>query len=108
MIKVTITYSPDLVQFHHFEIEMSVLQRSLMREIGMQLQFQFRDQKTGNANITNKGFLADYAPWSESPTALSLRALHTLYSDWSDSVPVGLKQGPVASMQIAITYELED
>lgn len=106
MIKVTISYSVDSVQSYCFEIEMSVLQRPLMKEQGMQLQYQFRDSQRGQVRITGKGLLDGYAPWSESPTALALRALHTLYTDWSESIPAELTLGRTVSMQVDIAYVL--
>lgn len=107
MIKATITYSTKLVVFRRFEIEMSVLERPLFQEQGMQVQFQFRDMATSEVNIVCKGLLETYAPWSESPVALTLRALHTLYTDWHQSIPAELRAHGVASMQIVVAYASE-
>jgi hypothetical protein len=104
MIRATITYSNKLVDFRRFEIEMSVLERPLFQEQGMQVQFQFRDTATSEVNIVCKGLLETYAPWSESPIALTLRALHTLYTDWHESIPAELRAHGVASMQIVVAY----
>jgi hypothetical protein len=104
MIKAIITYSNKLVLFRRFEIEMSVLERPLLQEQGMQVQFQFRDTATGAVKIVCKGLLETYSPWSESPVALTLRALHTLYTEWHESVPAELRVEGVASMQIVVAY----
>lgn len=104
MITATITYSVDLLQFRRFEIEMSVLHRPLHGEQGMQLQFQFRDLEAGRVNIVCKSLFDGYAPWSESPTALTLRALHALYTDWHESIPAELHANGVGSMQIVVAY----
>jgi hypothetical protein len=108
MIKAIITYSNKLVQFRRFEIEMSVLERPLLQEHGMQVQFQFRDTATRAVNIVCKGLLEMYAPWSESPVALTLRALHTLFTEWHESVPTELRAEGVASMQIVVAYANSD
>lgn len=104
MITATITYSVDLLQFRRFEIEMSVLHSPLHGEQGMQLQFQFRDLEAGRVNIVCKSLFDGYAPWSESPTALTLRALHALYTDWHESIPAELRAKGVGSMQIVVAY----
>lgn len=104
MIKATITYSTKLVAFRRFEIEMSVLERPLFQEQGMQVQFQFRDTASSEVNIVCKGLLDSYTPWSESLVALTLRALHTLNTDWHESIPAELRENGVASMQIVVAY----
>jgi hypothetical protein len=103
MIKATITYSSKLVEFRRLEIEMTALERPLLQERGMQVQFQFRSPD-GELSIFCKGLLETYAPWSESPVALTLRVLHTLYTDWHESIPAELQARGVASMQIVIEY----
>jgi len=103
MIKATITYSSKLVEFRRFEIEMSVLERPLLQQRGMQVQFQFRSPE-GEVSIFCKGLFDTYAPWSESPVALTLRALHALYTDWHESIPAELRAYSVASMQIVVAY----
>lgn len=70
----------------------------------MQVQFQLRDSKTDKAKMFCKGLLDGYLPWSESPTALTLRSMHALYTDWHESIPPALKELHVASMQIVIAY----
>lgn len=104
MLKATIKYSIDSAQFHCLEITMSALQRPLMREQGMELQLQFHDLESGKSRMTGKGLFETYAPWSESPTALALRAMHALYVDWRDITPPSLQEGQVSSMQIEISY----
>lgn len=104
MIKAIITYSNKLVEFRRFEIEMTFLERPLSQQHGMQVQFQFRNTVTGEVNIVCKGLLEMYSPWSESPVALTLRVLHTLYTEWHESVPAGLRAEGVASMQIVVLY----
>jgi hypothetical protein len=86
---------------------MSALESRLLQERGMQVQFQLRDTQTDKVNIFCKGLLDGYAPWSESPAALALRAMHTLYTDWHESIPAALKEHQVASMQIVIAYARE-
>jgi len=107
MLTATITYSSDLARFHRLEVEMSALESALLQERGMQVQFQLRDAQTDTAKLFCKGLLDGYMPWSETPTALALRALHTLYTDWHESVPAALKERPVASMQVVIAYSSE-
>jgi hypothetical protein len=104
MLKATITYSSDLVRFRRLEMEMSFLESELLADSGMQVQFQFRDHKTNEVEIFCKGLLGHYKAWSESPVALTLRALHALYTDWHESIPAELRQQDVASMQIVVTY----
>jgi len=83
---------------------MSALESKLLQERGMQVQFQLRDAQTDQAKMFCKGLLDGYAPWSESPTALTLRAMHALYTDWHESIPAALTERQVASMQIVIAY----
>jgi hypothetical protein len=107
MLKATVTYSSNLVEFTKVEVEMSHLASPLTKQSGLQVQFQIRDQ-SDRAQIICKGFLDTYAPWSESPTAQTLRVFHTLYTDWRRSVPEAILQGDVASMQISISYPIDD
>jgi hypothetical protein len=106
MLKATVTYSTQFIDFRRLEIEFWALESSLLKEKGMQVQFQMRNVQTGDATIFCKGLLDGYSSWSESPVALALRALHTLYTDWHLSVPSELKTQNVASMQIVIQYEV--
>lgn len=107
MLTATITYSSDLARFHRLEVEMSSLESTLLQERGMQVQFKLRDAQTDTAKIICKGLLDGYMPWSESPTALALRAMHALYTDWHENIPATLKERLVASMQIVIAYSCE-
>jgi hypothetical protein len=104
MIKTTINYSTNSVQSRCLELEMSFLKRPLMGEQGMQVQFQFRDSDTDKTQIFCKGLFDGYSPWSESPCALALRALHTFYTEWFESIPAELTGGQIVSMKIDISY----
>ena len=48
--------------------------------------------------------LEGYHCWSESAIALSLRALHTLYTQWHVSVPTGLINASTTGLELIIEY----
>jgi hypothetical protein len=105
MIRATFTYSSELIKFRRFVVEMSALGSSLLHVRGMQVHFQMQNAPDADGpSIFCKGWLDTYAPWTENPVALTLRVLHTLYTDWYESIPAALLEHGVASMQIEVAY----
>ena len=103
MLKVSISYQSETTQDHYFQIEMEPLINALLGWRGMELTFA-TCEGTGAATTFCKGVLEGYHAWSESTVALTLRALHTLYTQWHVSVPAGLINAGTTGLELVIEY----
>lgn len=71
---------------------------------GMQIEVAHGIAHGGPVRTVCKGLLGDYHAWSESPVALTLRALHTLHTQWHVSVPAGLINAGTTDLELVIEY----
>jgi len=103
MLRVLISYQGATAQILYFRIEMEPLVNELLEWRGMELTFA-TGEGAESATTFCKGVLEGYHAWSESTVALSLRALHTLYTQWHVSVPAGLINAGTTGLELVIEY----
>jgi hypothetical protein len=104
MLKASISYTRKDAPTGLLTIEMRSMQFPLLRLSGMELVFAIQHAGQPNTRAFCKMGFEGYNAWSESPLALSLRALATFYTECHDSIPAELIEGEVTAMTISIDY----
>jgi hypothetical protein len=104
MLRTSISYNRQDGRQHSLVVEMRHAVYPLVEVSGMELTYATSDNATGTNRTFAKGALYGYQGWSEAPAALTLRALHTLQTQWMQSVPSELDDAGVKAMSLDIEY----
>lgn len=108
MLRTSISYNRQDGRQHALVVEMRSALYPLLDVSGMEFIYATTDNDTGTSRTFAKGALHGYQGWSESPAALTLRALHTLQTQWTQSVPPELDEAGVTAMRLDIEYRITE